>query len=342
MTVIRDSGSLISGWTDPAHPFGKIIVAGNRRVEILLVESDVQECQWLRTAFEQTGLMNVAHAVSSSREALDCLRLSSGSTKRPTPSLILLGQQRCPADDRSLSEGLELLGELKSDPDLRSIPVVVVTETSATADILNAYSQGACSFVSKPSSSTARLALISRFASYWACVAELPRCPPADGVPADHSQQEAECELHEPVDVLVIDDSEDDVFLLREAFRTCPLVRFLEVAEDGETALRMLRREAPFADARLPGLVLLDINMPRMNGFEVLSAIRSDPRLCRIPVVMLTTSQQESDILRAYADGACSFISKPVDFDRLKDIARHFTAYWTQVADVPAPEALIA
>jgi len=339
---IRGSGEFFTGWTDPAHPFGKTIVAGNRRVEILLVESNEQECQWLRTAFEQTGLMNVAHAVSTSREALNCLRTSSGSSKPLAPSLILLGQQGCPADARSLPDRLELLSELKTDPELRSIPVVVVTDNNASADILNAYSQGACSFVSKPSSSTARLALISRFASYWACVAQLPYCPPTDGVPVDHSQQEEACELLEPVDVLVIDDSEDDVFLLREAFRSCPLVRFLEVAEDGEKALRMLRRESPFQHARLPGLVLLDINMPCMNGFEVLAEMLADPRLCRIPVIMLTTSQQESDILRAYANGACSFISKPVDFDRLKSIARHFTAYWTQVADVPAPETLIA
>ena len=100
-------------------------------------------------------------------------------------------------------------------------------------------------------------------------------------------------------------------------------------ADDGMQALELLHSEFDIE------LVLLDINMPRKNGFEVLAEIRNDPELRQVPVVMLTTSKQESDVLRAYSTGACSFISKPFNFDKMKQIARHFAIYWTSVADVP-------
>jgi len=139
-----------------------------------------------------------------------------------------------------------------------------------------------------------------------------------------------------------VDDSEDDVVLLQEAFADCSLVSFIEAIDDGEQALKYLRREAPFANARRPGLVLLDINMPKKNGFEVLAEMRADPRLSNVPVVMLTTSKQESDILRAYANGACSFISKPVSFDRMRRIAEQFALYWTLVSGVPSADSALA
>jgi CheY-like chemotaxis protein len=140
------------------------------------------------------------------------------------------------------------------------------------------------------------------------------------------------------IQVLIVDDSEDDVLLLKEAFRDCPLVNFIGTVEDGEQALSFLRQEGVYQNSGRPGLVLMDINMPRKNGFEVLAEMRSDPQLSNVPVVMLTTSKQESDILRAYEGGACSFIAKPVSFDTMKSIARQFALYWTMVADLPQYE----
>jgi CheY-like chemotaxis protein len=138
-----------------------------------------------------------------------------------------------------------------------------------------------------------------------------------------------------PLEILVVDDNEDDVLLLQESFRELPAVSLIHAVHDGEEALAYLRREGVFAEATRPGLVLLDINMPKKNGFEVLAEMKGDPLLRMIPVVMLTTSGRDADVVNAYSGGACSFVTKPVNFDRLKVIAEHFACYWTTVVQIP-------
>lgn len=137
-----------------------------------------------------------------------------------------------------------------------------------------------------------------------------------------------------PLEILVVDDNEDDVLLLRESLRDMPSVSVLHAC-DGDDAIAFLRREGPYATAPRPGLVLLDINMPKKNGFEVLAAMKNDPELRAIPVIMLTTSNRDADVVTAYSCGACSFVTKPVNFDRLKLIATHFVDYWTTVVRIP-------
>src|SRR5258708_35976770 len=139
----------------------------------------------------------------------------------------------------------------------------------------------------------------------------------------------------QPLEILVVDDNEDDVLLLQESLRDLPKVNLLHAVHDGEEALTYLRREGQYVNAPRPGLVLLDINMPKKNGFEVLAEIKNDPLLRIIPVVMLTTSTRDADVITAYGGGACSFVTKPVNFDRLKLIAEHFVCYLTTVVQVP-------
>jgi CheY-like chemotaxis protein len=141
--------------------------------------------------------------------------------------------------------------------------------------------------------------------------------------------------LPAPLEILVVDDNEDDVLLLQESLRDLPEVNLLQAVHDGEEALAFLRREGQYAGVSRPGLVLLDINMPKKNGFEVLAEMKSDPSLRTIPVVMLTTSNRDADVTTAYGGGACSFVTKPVNFDRLKLIAEHFVCYWTTVVQIP-------
>ena len=313
-------------------------MVGSKQIQILLVESDEAESQWLSSAFEETGLMSVVEVASDGAAALACLRGESPYSTPAEPSLILIDVHGTAGLQPALARDLELLAELKSDATLRSIPVVVVTDSTAESDILNAYSHGACSFVSKPASVDERRCLFSRFAGYWAQVAQLPRAVNESedvfGRSLDDAASSGDPQIA-PIEILIVDDSEDDVVLLQEAFSGCPLVDFIERVEDGEEAMRFLRREGPYSNARRPALILLDINMPRKNGFEVLAEMRADETLCRIPVVMLTTSKQETDILRAYENGACSFISKPVNFDRMREIAHQFATYWALVADIP-------
>ena len=316
----------------------------SRQIEVLLVDDRNSGGESLRVAFDQTGLSNVVHVVPDGDAALECLRSEQTDPgEHVEPSLIVLDMNSQTDGQPTVTEELALLGELKGNPALRSIPVIVVTDSSDQADILNAYSSGACSFVSKPDCPVRRRLLYSQLAEYWAHVAQLPRT----GSNLDDSltalfKTGVEDEQIAPLPVLVVDDSEDDILLLKEAFVDCPLVEFVGAVEDGESALRYLRGEAPYADSPRPAIVLLDINMPRMNGFEVLAEMRADDALAGIPVVMLTTSKQESDILRAYSDGACSFISKPVNFDRMRQIAQRFSLYWTLVADTPPLDTLVA
>ena len=139
-----------------------------------------------------------------------------------------------------------------------------------------------------------------------------------------------------PVPILLAEDSEDDVLLLREAFAEARLANVLHVVRDGQQALAWLRREGEYRDAPRPGLVILDINMPKRDGFEVLREVKSDPRLAHLPILILTTSQREEDVVRSYALGACSFLSKPVEFGRLHAMAAALAVYWGGVARIPA------
>lgn len=138
-----------------------------------------------------------------------------------------------------------------------------------------------------------------------------------------------------PIEILLVDDNDDDILLLQESLKGFPSVRVLQVVRDGEEALAYLRGQGGFAGSARPGLVLLDINMPRKNGFEVLAEMKADAALRGIPVVILTTSNSETDVMQAYHGGACSFISKPVSFDNLLSMADHFVQYWSLVARIP-------
>jgi CheY-like chemotaxis protein len=142
-------------------------------------------------------------------------------------------------------------------------------------------------------------------------------------------------ELSQVVDILLVENNEDDVVLIREAFADARLVNIVHVVRDGEEALAYLRCEGPYRDAARPGLVLLDIAMPKKNGFETLHDMRTDPTLRTIPVVMLTTSRREEDIAHSYAEGACSFISKPVRVEQLHEVLKQFALYWVLVSKVP-------
>ena len=140
----------------------------------------------------------------------------------------------------------------------------------------------------------------------------------------------------QPVEVLIVDDSEDAVLLTREALGTTEALRVAHVAPDGVEALRYLRREPPYEHARRPGLILLDLNMPRLDGLATLRALKADPALRGIPTIILTVSDRLSDIRTAYAEGAASYVRKPDDFDSFAGMVRELQDYWTLVCKLPS------
>lgn len=141
-----------------------------------------------------------------------------------------------------------------------------------------------------------------------------------------------------PITILMAEDDPDDRLLTRDALRESRLVNGIHFVEDGEELMDYLCRRGRYAPphkAPRPGLILLDLNMPRKDGREALEEIKADPLLRRIPVVVLTTSEAEEDILRSYDLGVSGFITKPVTFDGLVKVMRSVTIYWFQIVELP-------
>ena len=141
-----------------------------------------------------------------------------------------------------------------------------------------------------------------------------------------------------PITILLADDDEDDRLMTRDALREARLHNDLHTVVDGVELLQYLRNEGAYAapeSAPWPGLVLLDLNMPRMDGREALQEIKRDPALRALPVVVLTTSKAEEDIVRTYELGVNSFISKPVTFLGLVEVMKAFSRYWLEIVDLP-------
>lgn len=142
----------------------------------------------------------------------------------------------------------------------------------------------------------------------------------------------------QPVPILVADDDPDDRLLLREAFRDSRLANELHFAEDGQQLLDYLQRRPPYGDARrhpLPGLILLDLNMPRVSGREALLALKDDPLLRRIPVVIFSTSSAEDEARDCLAAGAAAFIGKPSSYSGLLDVVRQLGDHWLATTPLP-------
>ncbi len=137
------------------------------------------------------------------------------------------------------------------------------------------------------------------------------------------------------IHVLLVEDDPGDVVITREAFAENKVRNRLSVVNDGVKALQFLRREAGYGNAPRPDLILLDLNLPRMDGHEVLASIKSDSDLARIPVVVLTTSDAEEDVLRSYDLHANAYVTKPVDFERFLSVVREIDDFFVTVVKLP-------
>jgi two-component system, chemotaxis family, response regulator Rcp1 len=138
-----------------------------------------------------------------------------------------------------------------------------------------------------------------------------------------------------PVEVLMVEDSTTDVLLTREALRDTGVPNCLHIVDNGEDAMLYLRRQAPFQNAVRPDVILLDLNLPRKSGQEVLAEIKEDLDLRLIPVVVLTTSRAEEDIVRAYSYYANCYVPKPLDFAQFGEVLRSIEHFWLKVATLP-------
>ncbi len=140
------------------------------------------------------------------------------------------------------------------------------------------------------------------------------------------------------IDILLIEDNPGDARLLREALEECRMDHRLEVVTDGVEALRYLRREEPYSRGFRPDLILLDLNLPRKDGREVLKEIKTDAVLRRIPVMILSTSEAETDILTAYDCHANCYICKPLDLEAFFEVAESIRRFWVDTVKLPAKD----
>jgi CheY-like chemotaxis protein len=140
----------------------------------------------------------------------------------------------------------------------------------------------------------------------------------------------------ELVDVLLVEDDPGDVLMTREAFEHYQIANSLYVVGDGEQAMHFLRKTGAYAQVPTPGLILLDLNLPRRNGLEVLAELKADSNLLSIPVVVLTTSQAQEDILRSYSLHANAYISKPVDFEKFVGVIGQIDEFFLTLVKLPS------
>jgi len=138
-----------------------------------------------------------------------------------------------------------------------------------------------------------------------------------------------------PIEILLVEDSESDIVLTQEVLKEAKVINSLAVARDGEEALRRVRKEGGHRDDPRPDLILLDLNLPRKDGREVLRELKEDRELRRIPVVVLTTSAEERDIVAAYDHHVNAYITKPVDIDQFVSVVRSIEDFWLSVVTLP-------
>ncbi len=144
--------------------------------------------------------------------------------------------------------------------------------------------------------------------------------------------------IKRPIEILLIEDNPGDVRLTQEVLKEADVPNHLSIAQDGVEALTFLHREEQYADTPHPDIILLDLNLPRMDGRELLAEIKADQDLKHIPVLVLTTSEADTDVLRAYNLHANCYIVKPLELDRFIDIMKAIEQFWLNIAELPITE----
>lgn len=146
--------------------------------------------------------------------------------------------------------------------------------------------------------------------------------------------------MHNPIEILLIEDNPADIRLTQEALRAARLHNTIHVAQDGVSAMAFVRQAAPFQQAPRPDLILLDLNLPKKDGREVLKEIKSDPHTRTIPMVVLTTSEDEGDVLRSYDLHANAYLVKPIDVLRFITMIQSLESFWLSVVKLPPKESV--
>ena len=142
-----------------------------------------------------------------------------------------------------------------------------------------------------------------------------------------------------PAEILLVEDNEGDIILTVEAFKAAKIANNITVASDGEIALQILNREPPYENAKQPDMILLDLNLPKLDGREVLERVKANPRLRLIPVIIVTSSRAEIDVVKSYDLHANAFVTKPLSLKTFEEIVSALASFWFEVVVIPESEA---
>jgi CheY-like chemotaxis protein len=278
------------------------------RMTVLLVDDSVGYVRLVEEAFKDAGRSITLLVARDGKAALQMLRQQRRYCDRSRPDLILLDL------NMPTMNGHEVLGAIKADKDLRSIPTLVLTTSVLDTDILESYRLHANCYLTKPGDMTEFTSLVESIHDFWFW-GRVKKMLIKGGEPV-------------PVTVLLVEDSPGDVRLTQEAFRNVSAAISLHVASDGVEAMAFLLQQGAQAQAPRPDLILLDLNLPRMDGREVLAKIKSSEDLKTIPVLILTTSQSEADILMSYQLYANCYMTKPVQLDAFDNLVGSISDFW--------------
>lgn len=283
---------------------------------LLIAEDNDDDAFLIRDSLDEARMASDVYVVKDGIEALEFLRRTGKYSSAPIPDLVML-DIRMPRKN-----GFEVLSEMRADPDLRQIPAVMLTGLNEKSEVEEGFIRGANAYLTKPVSAG--------------------MLPEAVHVLLSERRPLVSRE-NSPIEILIVEDNEDDILLLKEAFIEARLINAINIVTNGDEALRYLKRKGEYAGATTPGLILLDINMPGKNGFEVLDELKADADLKSIPVIMLSTSSRESDVVDSYEKGACSYVTKPVRFEEFQNAITQLAIYWLRVVRLPErPRAVAA
>lgn len=286
------------------------MASDSKKFVFLIAEDNEDDAILIRESLDEAGIASHVHFVRDGEETLRFLRRTGHYETAPAPDLVML-DVRMPRKN-----GFEVLSEMRADPLLKRLPVIMLTGLNEKSEVEEGFLRGANAYLTKP---------VSSFMLPDAVQILLAENRPV----VSHEAASFE--------ILLVEDNEDDVVLLQEAFIEARLLNRINIVNNGEQALCYLRKIHTYENAVTPGLILLDINMPGKSGLEILDEIKEDEELRGIPVVILSTSTRESDVADAYYKGACSYVTKPVRFEEFQEIVRQFSIYWLHVVRLPRP-----
>ena len=309
----------------------------NKIAEILLVEDNPGDVRLTKEALRES-LINHLFVVGDGEQAMEFLHRKGNYEDAPRPAVVLL-DLNLPKKD-----GREVLAEIRADDELKSLPVIVMTSSKAQEDFLIAERLDVNCYLRKPIDPEEFVNSLIASVEGFELAAGFDPTPVSvgdgkvfvsDPSPAKGTRIDVE-PGGELAEILLVEDNPADVRLILEALRESARSTRVHVTRDGEQALEFLRREGEYEDAPRPAVVLLDLNLPKKSGSEVLREIKTDRDLRDIPVVILSTSQSENDIASAYLNHANCYIVKRPDLDQFFHDIGSIANFWLKVVKLPS------